>query len=85
MNTLKVRIADETREFEQPEFDKLMDELFGQEDFQIHTFNPLHPMMQHVYMVKSSLFNSMLKMIYQDHQIEIWDKNDNPTCVISKV
>ena len=83
MKTLKLTIKNKITEIDKERFNILLDEIFGMEDQQIHTFNPLHPIMQHVYLPKSSMFDSLLTMIYKDHQIEIL-KDDETVFLVSK-
>jgi len=80
--TLNAQLADETRAFEKDKFNQLLDELYGQENIQIHTYNPRHPIMQHVYISKSTLFDSLCTMIYKDHEISLIKPDSDETLLI---
>ncbi len=84
MDTLKVQLADETREFNKEQFDSLMDELFGKENKMIHTVNKYHPFMRDLFTSKTSLFKD-LQMIMRTpaKEIEIMD-NDITILIIKK-
>ena len=79
---LNAQLADETRAFEKDKFNQLLDELYGQENIQIHTYNPRHPFMNHVYISKNTLFDSLCKMIFGDHEISLISPTTDETLLI---
>jgi hypothetical protein len=84
MNTLKVQLADEHKELNKDEFNQLLKGLYGSDNKQIHTFNPTHPIMQHVYISQNTLFDSIQTMLYPGHALEIHGESNHCEFIVTK-